>query len=98
MTPITYRVVNFLKRAEREDYFDRTTNFTPFSLQDRQSKSVGPAGIVVVGPGQRHLSRGSYGRGPGRAVAVRAEEADGVDLVARDRGSPPSRRQPTRTL
>jgi len=33
MTPITYRVVNFLKRAEREDYFDRTTNFTPFSLQ-----------------------------------------------------------------
>jgi queuosine precursor transporter len=33
MTPITYRVVNFLKRAEREDYFDRNTNFTPFSLQ-----------------------------------------------------------------
>ena len=33
MTPVTYRVVNFLKRAEREDYFDRETNFTPFSLQ-----------------------------------------------------------------
>jgi uncharacterized integral membrane protein (TIGR00697 family) len=33
MTPVTYRVVNFLKRAEREDYFDRTTNFTPFSLE-----------------------------------------------------------------
>jgi hypothetical protein len=33
MTPFTYRVVNFLKRAEREDYFDRDTNFTPFSLQ-----------------------------------------------------------------
>jgi uncharacterized integral membrane protein (TIGR00697 family) len=33
MTPVTYRVVNFLKRAESEDYFDRTTNFTPFSLQ-----------------------------------------------------------------
>lgn len=33
MTPFTYRVVNFLKRAESEDYFDRTTNFTPFSLQ-----------------------------------------------------------------
>jgi uncharacterized integral membrane protein (TIGR00697 family) len=33
MTPITYRVVNFLKRAEREDYFDRNTNFTPFSIQ-----------------------------------------------------------------
>ncbi len=33
MTPVTYRVVNFLKRAESEDYFDRETNFTPFSLQ-----------------------------------------------------------------
>jgi uncharacterized integral membrane protein (TIGR00697 family) len=33
MTPVTYRVVNFLKRAESEDYFDRDTNFTPFSLQ-----------------------------------------------------------------
>jgi queuosine precursor transporter len=32
MTPVTYRVVNFLKRAESEDYFDRDTNFTPFSL------------------------------------------------------------------
>lgn len=33
MTPLTYRIVNFLKRVEREDYFDRDTNFTPFSLQ-----------------------------------------------------------------
>ena len=33
MTPVTYRVVNFLKRAEREDYFDRSTDFTPFSLE-----------------------------------------------------------------
>ena len=33
MTPLTYRVVNFLPRAESEDYFDRDTNFTPFSLQ-----------------------------------------------------------------
>jgi queuosine precursor transporter len=32
MTPLTYRVVNFLKRAEGEDYFDRGTDFTPFSL------------------------------------------------------------------
>jgi queuosine precursor transporter len=31
-TPLTYRVVAFLKRAEREDYYDRDTNFTPFSL------------------------------------------------------------------
>jgi uncharacterized integral membrane protein (TIGR00697 family) len=31
-TPITYKIVGFLKRAENEDYFDRKTNFTPFSL------------------------------------------------------------------
>jgi len=33
MTPVTYRVVAFLKRSEHEDYYDRTTNFTPFSLR-----------------------------------------------------------------
>jgi len=32
MTPVTYKVVGFLKRMEQEDYFDRDTNFTPFSL------------------------------------------------------------------
>jgi uncharacterized integral membrane protein (TIGR00697 family) len=31
-TPLTYRVVNWLKRVEREDYFDRNTDFTPFSI------------------------------------------------------------------
>ncbi len=33
MTPVTYRVVAFLKRAEHEDHFDRHTDFTPFSLK-----------------------------------------------------------------
>jgi uncharacterized integral membrane protein (TIGR00697 family) len=33
MTPVTYRIVGFLKRAENEDYYDRETNFTPFSLK-----------------------------------------------------------------
>ena len=32
-TPITYQIVGFLKRAEHEDYYDRGTNFTPFSLK-----------------------------------------------------------------
>jgi uncharacterized integral membrane protein (TIGR00697 family) len=32
-TPVTYKVVAFLKRAESEDYYDRNTNFTPFSLK-----------------------------------------------------------------
>jgi len=29
-TPITYVIVNFLKKAEREDYYDKKTNFNPF--------------------------------------------------------------------
>jgi uncharacterized integral membrane protein (TIGR00697 family) len=35
MTPVTYRIVNFLKRTEREDYFDSATDFNPFKLSDR---------------------------------------------------------------
>jgi len=30
MTPITYQVVNWLKKAEREDYYDYHTDFNPF--------------------------------------------------------------------
>ena len=33
MTPATYKVVGFLKRAEQEDYYDRNTDFTPFRLR-----------------------------------------------------------------
>jgi uncharacterized integral membrane protein (TIGR00697 family) len=32
-TPVTYKVVAFLKRAEREDYYDRQTNFNPFTFK-----------------------------------------------------------------
>ena len=32
VTPLTYVVVNFLKRAENEDYYDRETNFNPLAL------------------------------------------------------------------
>jgi uncharacterized integral membrane protein (TIGR00697 family) len=42
MTPVTYRVVAFLKRSEQEDYFDRDTDFTPFSL------SIGNARVSVA--------------------------------------------------
>ncbi len=31
-TPFTYQIVGFLKRAENEDFYDRETNFNPFSL------------------------------------------------------------------
>ena len=33
MTPVTYRVVAFLKRAENEDYYDRNTDFSPFHIK-----------------------------------------------------------------
>lgn len=33
MTPVTYAMVNFLKRIENEDYYDYDTDFNPFKLQ-----------------------------------------------------------------
>jgi hypothetical protein len=33
LTPVTYFVVGFLKRAEGVDVFDTHTNFTPFSAK-----------------------------------------------------------------
>lgn len=32
MLPVTLSLVTFIKRAENEDYFDTSTNFTPFKL------------------------------------------------------------------
>ncbi len=32
-TPLTYRIVSFLKRAEQVDHYDRGTNFSPFALK-----------------------------------------------------------------
>ena len=33
MTPVTYKIVGWLKRVENEDYYDRETDFNPFTLQ-----------------------------------------------------------------
>lgn len=33
MTPVTYKVIGALKRAEKEDWYDRETNFTPFRVR-----------------------------------------------------------------
>ena len=33
MTPVTYKVVGFLKRKENEDWYDRGTDFNPFRLK-----------------------------------------------------------------
>jgi queuosine precursor transporter len=34
MTPVTYAVINYLKRVEGVDYFDRDTNFNPFAASE----------------------------------------------------------------
>ena len=34
MTPLTYLVVNKLKKVENIDHYDKTTDFNPFSLKD----------------------------------------------------------------
>lgn len=33
LTPVTYRVVSALKKAEQVDHYDRGTNFSPFTLK-----------------------------------------------------------------
>lgn len=35
LTPVTYRIVGWLKRAEGVDIYDIDTDFTPFTLKDR---------------------------------------------------------------
>jgi len=32
-TPLTYKIVGFLKKHEQEDYYDRKTKFNPFGLK-----------------------------------------------------------------
>ena len=32
-TPLTYKIIGFLKNREAEDYYDSNTNFSPFSLK-----------------------------------------------------------------
>ena len=34
ITPFTYMAVNYLKRVEKEDYYDRGTNFNPLVLRE----------------------------------------------------------------
>jgi len=36
-TPLTYLVVNFLKRTEGVNFFDRSTNFNPFAVQTTET-------------------------------------------------------------
>ena len=35
MTPVTYKIVHFLKKAEREDHYDYQTDFNPFRIAEK---------------------------------------------------------------
>jgi uncharacterized integral membrane protein (TIGR00697 family) len=37
LTPVTYKVVNSLKKAEGVDYYDRDTNFNPFKISGNRT-------------------------------------------------------------
>ena len=39
-TPITYKIVGFLKKAEGVDHYDYNTNFSPFSFKWLKSKFI----------------------------------------------------------
>ena len=41
-TPLTYRIVAWLKRAENEDYYDRDTDFNPFTSREHKEDSLPP--------------------------------------------------------
>jgi uncharacterized integral membrane protein (TIGR00697 family) len=43
MTPVTYRIVGFLKRTEAADYFDYNTDFNPFATRGEAEKIATPA-------------------------------------------------------
>ena len=49
-TPLTYMVVNFLKRKEGMDVFDRKTNFTPFRLRVDEPEREPPDWVTPKAP------------------------------------------------
>jgi uncharacterized integral membrane protein (TIGR00697 family) len=51
MTPVTYAVVNWLKRAEGVDYFDYQTNFNPFA-RTPAVVNLDPQEASAVSPGE----------------------------------------------
>jgi hypothetical protein len=52
-TPLTYAVVNFLKRSEGVDVYDTHTDFNPFAKQkvgETDAALVSEASAASVGP------------------------------------------------
>lgn len=47
MTPVTYKIVAFLKRTEGVDYFDYATNFSPFATKGDVEAIATPTGSPV---------------------------------------------------
>jgi len=49
ITPVTYIVVNYLKRVEKEDYYDRGTNFNPVILKEENFMTLDQNKAVMRG-------------------------------------------------
>ena len=47
-TPLTYLVVNYLKRHEGVDFYDRDTKFTPFALTEYSPLNSGYWNILIL--------------------------------------------------
>jgi len=48
-TPLTYLVINWLKRAEQSDAFDRHESFNPFPFAERTTWTLDRPPILAVG-------------------------------------------------
>ena len=54
MTPVTYLLVNFLKRVEREDFYDRGNNFNPFKTWNQFRLTCRTVGLRCKTKAQSH--------------------------------------------
>jgi len=60
MTPVTYAVVNFLKRTEHADHFDYATDFNPFATSETLTvRDLQPAAADASAPDARDCSERS---------------------------------------
>jgi uncharacterized integral membrane protein (TIGR00697 family) len=49
MTPVTYKIVGFLKRTEGVDFFDIGTNFNPFATKGPEEEMPTSEGVDAIG-------------------------------------------------
>ena len=55
-TPLTYAVIDGLKRAEGADAYDRHENFNPFSFTQSHVPKIRPPNMIFASHSFAHLS------------------------------------------